>query len=114
MNQINPRNGFYANIVYRPNFSFWGSDNNWQSLQTDIITYADIPEKSKNTLAFWAFNWITLSKTAPSYLFLPSTGWGDTYNTGRGYIQGRFRGQNMYYLETEYRFGITKMDYWAG
>jgi hypothetical protein len=38
---------------------------------------------------------------------LPNTG-GDPYsNTGRGYIQGRFRGPNMVYLEGEYRFGIT-------
>jgi hypothetical protein len=39
---------------------------------------------------------------------LPSTGWDDFYNTGRGYIQGRYRGRNMVYLESEYRFGITK------
>ena len=38
---------------------------------------------------------------------LPNTG-GDPYsNTGRGYIQGRYRGANMIYLEGEYRFGIT-------
>mgnify|MGYP006284760475 FL=1 len=39
---------------------------------------------------------------------LPSTGWDDTYNTGRGYIQGRYRGRNMVYLESEYRFQITQ------
>jgi hypothetical protein len=38
----------------------------------------------------------------------PATGWDDQYNTGRGYIQSRFRGNNMSYLETEYRFGISK------
>ena len=45
---------------------------------------------------------------SPPYLILPSTGWDDQYNTGRGYIQGRFRGKNMYYFETEYRFRISR------
>jgi len=38
---------------------------------------------------------------------LPSTGWDDQYNTGRGYIQSRFRAKQMVYGEAEYRFGIT-------
>ena len=29
-------------------------------------------------------------------------------NTGRGFIQGRFRGKNFVYGEAEYRFGITR------
>ena len=28
-------------------------------------------------------------------------------NSGRGYAEGRYRGKNMLYLESEYRFGIT-------
>jgi len=44
----------------------------------------------------------------PPYLDLPSTGW-DTYsNTGRGFIQGRYRRKNMVYLEAEYRFKVSK------
>jgi hypothetical protein len=41
-------------------------------------------------------------------LLLPSTGWDDQFNTGRGYIQGRFRGKNMVKLEGEYRYRITR------
>jgi hypothetical protein len=29
-------------------------------------------------------------------------------NSGRGYAEGRFRGKDMFYIESEYRFGITK------
>lgn len=44
----------------------------------------------------------------PPFLDLPSTGW-DTYsNTGRGFIQGRFRGKNLVYGEAEYRFGLSR------
>ena len=39
---------------------------------------------------------------------LPSTGWDDFFNTGRGYIQGRYRGKNMTYWEMEYRFRILR------
>jgi hypothetical protein len=43
----------------------------------------------------------------PPFLLLPSIGWDAYSNTGRGYIQGRYRSRNMLYLESEYRFGIT-------
>jgi outer membrane protein assembly factor BamA len=105
-NSINPHQGYYANIIYRPNFTFTGSDANWQSLLIDLRKYIQLPGNSKNILAFWNYDWLTISGKPP-YLNLPITA-GDTYNNlGRGYIQARFRGSNMLYLETEYRFGIT-------
>jgi len=106
-NQINPKNGNYANITYRPNYTFLGSDNNWQSLQIDYRKYIHLPSGSNNILALWSFNWLTIGNSKPPYLLLPSTGWDDQYNTGRGYIQSRFRAKNMMYLEAEYRFAIT-------
>lgn len=110
LNQINAKQGLYANVVFRPNFTFLGSDENWNNLQTDVRYYLPLPKKSKNVLAFWDYNVITLGATSPPYLIMPSTGWDDSYNTGRGYIQGRFRGKNMYYFETEYRIHLTKND----
>jgi hypothetical protein len=106
-NSINPRPGYYANVVLRNNFTFLGSDNNWQSLLIDARKYLHFPFKSSsNILAFWTYDWFTVSGKPP-YLNLVSTG-SDTYlNMGRGYIQGRFRGQDLLYLESEYRFGIT-------
>jgi hypothetical protein len=47
-------------------------------------------------------------------LLLPSTGWDDPFNTGRGYIQGRYRGRNMFYLEAEYRFDILRNGFLGG
>ncbi len=106
LNQINPENGLYCNVVYRSDFTFLGSDNNWQSLLIDARTYTHFPRDSKNILAFWNLDWITTGGTPP-YLLLPSTGWDDQYNTGRGYIQGRFRGKRMLYAESEYRYRIS-------
>ncbi|MGC8750647.1 BamA/TamA family outer membrane protein [Hydrotalea sp.] len=108
VNQINPSKGLYANVVLRNSFTFLDGDQNFQSLLIDVRKYLPFPHKySKNTLALWSFNWLTVSGTPP-YLLLPSTGWDDQYNTGRGYIQGRFRGKNMVYLEGEYRYRITR------
>ena len=79
----------------------------------DVRTYFHFPENSKNVLAFWNLDWITTSGKPP-YLLLPSTGWDDQYNSGRGYIQGRFRGQNMLYLESEYRYRISRNGLFGG
>src|SRR5208337_4623240 len=50
----------------------------------------------------------------PAYLNLPSLGWDDYNNTGRGYVQGRFTGNNLVYLESEYRFHITANGLFGG
>lgn len=108
LNQINPDQGLYVNVVLRDNFKFLGSNTDWTSMQTDVRGYTRFPKSSKNVLGFWALAWTTLSKNSPPYLLLPSTGWDDQYNSGRGYIQGRFRGDQMYYFEDEYRFRISR------
>ena len=50
---------------------------------------------------------ITLDGTPPC-LDLPSIGWDDYSNTGRGYVPGRYTGRNLLYLESEYRFVLTR------
>jgi hypothetical protein len=107
-NSINPEGGsFYGNVIFRQNLRAMGSDQDWSSLLVDVRKYFSLPGHSQNVLAFWSYDWFTLSGTPP-YLDLPSTGW-DTYdNTGRGYVQSRFRSKNMLDLEGEYRFGILR------
>lgn len=105
-NSINPERGSFVNVIYRPNLVIFGNTANWRSLVVDVRKYIPLPSGSHNVLAFWTYEWLTISGKAP-YLMMPNTG-GDPYsNTGRGYIQGRFRGTNMAYMEGEYRFGIT-------
>jgi hypothetical protein len=104
-NSINPEGGFYGNLVFRQNLAVLGSDRNWESMLIDLRKYFHLPGSSKNILAFWSYNWLTL-RGNPPYMDLPSTGW-DTYsNTGRGYVQSRFRSKDMVDLEAEYRFAI--------
>ncbi len=107
-NSINPLPGAYANIVYRTNEKFLGSNDNWSSLFIDLRKYIPLnPAKpaQQNTLAFWSYLWSAFG-SAP-YLDLPSIGW-DPYNrSGRGIEQNRYRGKTLFYFESEYRRDIT-------
>lgn len=103
---INPEPGNFVNVIYRPNLTLYGNATSWRSLVIDLRKYISFPQGSKNILAFWNYDWLTMTGKPP-YLMLPNTGADPYSNTGRGYIQGRYRGSNMAYLEAEYRFGIT-------
>lgn len=105
-NAINPSGGLYINAAFRANMSALGSDNTYQSALIEARKYIHLPGNSDNILAFWSYNALTLSGNPP-FLDLPSTGWDNTGNVGRGFIQGRFRGKNLLYAETEYRFHLT-------
>ncbi len=106
-NQVNPLGGWYGSLRYRINNKWMGSTNDWHSAILEIRKYVRFPKQSPNILALWNYNWIT-SFGKPPYLLLPSTGWDDFFNTGRGYIQGRYRAMNMSYWESEYRFRLIK------
>ncbi|TWR24649.1 hypothetical protein FPZ42_16290 [Mucilaginibacter achroorhodeus] len=106
-NSINPSKGFYAAMQYRDNKLFLGSTSSWQSLIIDVRKYFRFPEQSHNVLALWSYNWLVLGGKPP-YLDLPANTWDQYNGTGRGYIQGRFRGSQMVYGEAEYRFGLTR------
>ena len=104
---INPSRGWYASTSYLFLFDdFLGGDSSWQQLSYDLRTYRKLSRDGRHKLAFWTFGDLVTEGVAP-YLDLPSTG-GDTYaRSGRGYPQGRFRGQKMLYAEAEYRWTMT-------
>ena len=106
-NSVNPENGTYAYVQYRPNLTLLGSDKNWQSLMIDLRHYFHLPASSENVLAFWNYNNFTLTGTPP-YLDMPSVGWDYYSNTGRGYVPGRYTGKNFVYFESEYRYKISR------
>jgi hypothetical protein len=67
----------------------------------------------RHVLAFWSWGSFLMQGNTP-YLALPAIGW-DTYNrSGRGFIQGRYRGLNMMYNEAEYRFPVSKNGLFGG
>ena len=105
-NQNNPvAGGTYLSLQVLNNFRWLGSDRAWRSMLIDSRKY--IAAGRNNILALWGLGWFAFN-TDPPYLDLPATAWDANYNTGRGYIQGRFRGKNLLYSEAEYRMGLTR------
>ena len=106
-NSINAHKGSFLNFNVTPRLQFLGSNTNWTSMLLEYRKYIRFPASSPNILALWSYNWFTLSGKPP-YLMLPSTAWDKTFNTGRGYIQGRFRSNNMVDAEAEYRIQLSR------
>ena len=107
INSLNPDPSFYANLVLRTNLKALHSDNTYERILLDVRKYLYFPSRSASTLALWVFGAFTVGSDPP-YLDLPFTG-GDLYEaSGRGYIQGRFRGRNFLYQDAEYRFPFTR------
>lgn len=105
-NSINSYRGIYFDAGFRFNQTWLGSDKSSSQLLLELRNYQRLG-KGYNCIAFWFIGQFLTSGKIP-YLALPSIGW-DTYNrSGRGYIQGRFRGENMVYGETEYRYKISQ------
>ncbi|MES2807260.1 MAG: hypothetical protein V4619_01460 [Bacteroidota bacterium] len=105
-NTINSSKGLYASLQYRSAVSTFGSTSDWHSMTIDIRKYFRFPAGSDNVIALWNYDWAVMNGS-PGYLDLPSVGWDVNSATGRGYIQGRFRGAQMFYTEAEYRFRIS-------
>jgi outer membrane protein assembly factor BamA len=113
-NPIDPYSGNYFNMAFRYNAIAFGSTQPSSMLYYEYRTYFGVKKSvPRDVLAFWFWGVSVTSGHMP-YLELPAITW-DTYNrSGRGYIQGRFRGNNMVYGETEYRFRLTKNDLFGG
>jgi hypothetical protein len=106
-NMISPYKGIYANINYRYNFKFLGTDQDESSLWLEFRTYVGLSKrKARNVLAFWAFGDFELTGHMP-YLTLPALGEDQRARSGRGYTNGRYRGEQMVYGEVEWRFPIS-------
>ena len=105
---INPSRGWHAGLTYRAFFDgFLGGASAWQQLSYDGRTYLRLTPDARHKLAFWLSGDFVIAGTAP-YLDLPATGM-DTYGrAGRGYPQGRFRGESLVYGEAEYRWTATR------
>jgi hypothetical protein len=113
-NVANTYKGYFASVSFRFNPDWWGSDQQSTMASYDLRYYWGLSKKRpRHVLAFWSYGNFVTSGNVP-YLTLPSIGW-DTYNkSGRGYIQGRYRGLDMIYNEAEYRFPLSKNNFIGG
>ena len=101
-NQNSPYEGQFAQVSFRINPEFLGSDKNSTLLFTEYRKYFDLTKNQHNMLCFWGIGNFLTSGVVP-YMDLPALG-EDQYNkSGRGYTVGRFRGQSLIYGEIEFR-----------
>ena len=106
-NQVNANHGSYANINFRVNPSFGKNQATSTVLFSEFKHYIPLSKTNlQHVLAFWVYGQFLTRGNLP-YLNLPAIGWDKTSRSGRGYTQGLIRGNNLAYLEAEYRFPIT-------
>jgi outer membrane protein assembly factor BamA len=111
-NVNNPISGIYSSLSFRLNPKLMGSTYNWYSLYFDNRKYIPLSDHWHSVLAFWAVYWGTFGDVP--YLDLPTTAGDISEKIGRGYIRWRYRGKQMLYGESEYRFDITANGLWGG
>ena len=105
-NQINTNHGMFANINYRFNPALNANQHASNVLFMEYRYFIPLSKLNKqHVFSIWATGQFVTIGTVP-YLNLPSIGWDQRSRSGKGYIQGLFRGQKMVYFETEYRFPI--------
>lgn len=106
-NQVNATRGTFANINYRINPDLFNDQQSSSVLYSEYRQFIPLSSKSSRyILGLWVYGQFLTSGKVP-YLNLPAIGWDQRSRSGEGYTQGLFRGSNMIYLSTEFRFPIT-------
>ncbi|HKB09413.1 MAG TPA: BamA/TamA family outer membrane protein, partial [Vicinamibacterales bacterium] len=104
-NAINAERGWLAAATYRTFFKgFVGGDATYQQLSIDVRAYKPLTKSGSQRIAFWMVGDLVTGGVAP-FLDLPTT--GSDARSGRGYTEGRNRGEHLAYGEIEYRGALT-------
>jgi hypothetical protein len=107
-NMINAYKGIYAMASWRGAFKFLGNRKNANFFLLEWRSFHGLSARNpRHLIAFWFLGSFTAEGHFP-YMILPATAYDQFGRSGRGYTQGRFRGANMVYGETEYRFPISR------
>ena len=105
--QVNAYKGVFVNVNYRYNATWLGSSKNSSVLWTEFRAYVPLSRRCpRHLLAFWYYGSFLVSGRLP-YLDLMSISYDQMNSSGRGYAQGRYRGEDFVYGEMEYRFPIS-------
>jgi outer membrane protein assembly factor BamA len=106
-NMIKARKGYFASIAWRGASKLTGNRTNSNIFQLEWRSFHGVSKRNQNHLiAFWLMGNLSPAGDFP-YLILPATAYDQRGRSARGYTQGRYRGNNYVYGETEYRFPIS-------
>ncbi len=104
---LDPYRGYYGLVNFTMSPTWLGSSKTSSSLEAQFRAYVPMNVSvPRDVLALWVYYRGVTSGDVP-YLALPSIGWDQKNRTGRGYVQGRWRGTQELYAEAEWRFRIT-------
>lgn len=107
-NLINSYKGVFINVNLKQNLTWLGSDKSSTFLFFDARYYKSLSKKlPRHIIGGWLWGNFMVAGRAP-YMTLQALGDDQRARSGRGYIQGRFRGEKMLYGEIEYRFPISR------
>ena len=113
-NQVNASRGWFANLNYRINPVLFKNQDNSNVLYAEYRHFIPVSKKNERyILALWTYGQFVTSGKVP-YLNLPAIGWDQRSRSGEGYTQGLFRGTNLVYLASEFRFPITCNQMFSG
>jgi hypothetical protein len=111
---INAYRGIYTQLALGGFPTWLGSSQGSTMVGIDFRAYLGLSDAvPRNVLAFWVLASGVTSGVQP-YLTLPSIAWDAAGTTGRGYVQGRFRGPAEVYAEVEWRFRISDNGLFGG
>ncbi len=106
-NMINPYKGYYIQLSWRGAFEFLGNRVGGNFYQFEYRSFHGLSKKNpRHLMAFWVMGNFSPKGEFP-YMILPATAYDQRGRSARGYTQGRFRGNNYFYTEAEYRFPIS-------
>ena len=113
-NQVNASRGWFANLNYRFNPVLFKNQDNSNILFAEYRNFIPVSQKNERyILALWAYGQFVTNGKVP-YLNLPAIGWDQRSRSGEGYTQGLFRGTNLIYFASEFRFPITCNQMFSG
>lgn len=106
--------GSYVNFIYRYNSKLLGSSTHYQSIYIDMRKYINLAKRrwQEPVLCLWLLQQYSIGKVP--YWDMPSTMWDPMDNSGRPFIQGRYRAPQLVCGEAELRFHFTKNHMWGG
>lgn len=107
-NMINPHKGYFAQASWRGGLKMLGNKTSTSYYQLEYRSYHSLSKRiPRHLIAFWTMGNFSPAGEFP-YMLLPATAYDQRGRSGRGYVQGRFRGNNLVYAETEYRFPLSR------
>ena len=105
---IQAHKGCFLSVAMNGQLEFLGSEKDGSLLHTEWRSFHGVSRANPaHLISFWVLGDFASEGKFP-YMILPATGYDQRSRSGRGYTQGRFRGSNYMYAETEYRFPISK------